>query len=99
MHRRSRGSSNRNKREIESVSIGIILKYANDKPRSNVTFEQQLGVALMKLCDEEAKMKCKDAIDSEETCNIKHKGIVAPTIENHIVDKNINILTREIDAK
>ena len=81
------------------MSIDIILKHANDKPRSNVTFEQQLGAVLMKSHNKDAKRECKELIDSCQTYNIKHKGIVALIIENRPIDKNINVLIREIDTK
>lgn len=53
----------------------------------------------MKRCDEEAKKKCKALIDAEDTCNIKHVGIETPVLNGKIVDKNINVLVRELDAK
>ena len=53
----------------------------------------------MKSCDEEVKSKHKEIIDSKEICHIKYKGIAAVIIENRLVDKNMNVLIREIDAK
>ena len=87
------------RRELECTSIDIKLKYANNKPRANLPFELQLGVVLMKKCDDEAKKKCKMIIDNNKVCNIKHTGIVAPIVNNQLIDKNINVLIREIDAK
>ena len=87
------------KRENKSISIDITLKYTNDKPRSNVTFEQQLGVALMKILDKEAKRKCKELTNSGKTYSIKYKGIAVLIIENYLIAKNINVLIREIDMK
>ena len=53
----------------------------------------------MKICDEEAKKKCKILIDNNKVCNIKHTGIVAPIVNNQLIDKNISVLIREIDTK
>ena len=53
----------------------------------------------MKRCDEEAKKKCAALIDTEETGNVKHVGIASPVMNEMILDKNINILVRELDAK
>ena len=54
----------------------------------------------MKRCDSKAKRKCVVLIDQEDVCTIKYKGIAAPILENDcIIDKNINVLIREIDAK
>jgi len=88
------------KREIDKTRVTIRLEYANNKPRNNATFEQQSGQFLMKRCDSEAKRKCVALIDQEDVCTIKYKGIAAPILENDcIIDKNINVLIREIDAK
>ena len=53
----------------------------------------------MKRCDEEAKNKCAALIDTEETYNMKHVGIALPVMNKMILDKNINVLVREFDAK
>ena len=86
------------RREINNTKINIKIEYASDKPRVNIPFEQQPGTYLMKECDEKAKKACIDLIDGEEMCEIKNVGIASPVIENEIVDKNINVLIREIDA-
>ena len=52
----------------------------------------------MKKCDKEAKRKCKDLIDNGISDTVKHKGVAVPMIRNKILDKNINMLIREIDA-
>ena len=87
------------KREIEYTSIDIKLEYANNKPKANLPFELQPGTVLMKKCDNEAKKKCKILIDNNEVCNIKHTRIAAQIVNNQLIDKNINVLIREIDAK
>ena len=53
----------------------------------------------MKKYDNEAKKKCKMLIDNNEVCNIKYTGIAALIVNNQLLDKNINVLIREIDAK
>jgi hypothetical protein len=53
----------------------------------------------MKICDEKAKQKCRTLIDGNERCTIKYKGIATPIVEDEIIDKNVNVLVREIDAK
>ena len=85
--------------EIESACVAIKIEYANDRPRPNELFEQQQGSALMKMCDKEAKKKCIALIDGDDICNIKHIGIVHFIVKDRLVDKNINVLIREIDAK
>jgi len=52
----------------------------------------------MKKYDEEAKRKCKDLIDNGISNTVKHKGVAVPMIHKMILDKNINVLIREIDA-
>ena len=85
-------------RAIDNTKIDIKIEYANDKPRLNVPFEQQPRNCLMKECNEKAKKACIDLFDGEELCEIEHVRIALPIIENEIVDKNINVLIREIDA-
>ena len=53
----------------------------------------------MKRCDEEVKRQCKELINGEEYCDISHAGIAMPIVNDKIVDKNINVMIREIDAK
>jgi len=52
----------------------------------------------MKKLDKEVKRKCKDLIDNGVSDTVKHKGVAVPMIRNKILDKNINMLIREIDA-
>ena len=54
---------------------------------------------LMKWCDEEAKKKCVELIDVNYICNVKYVSIVAPIVNQRIVDKNINVLIREVDTR
>lgn len=86
------------RREIKKANIVIKIEYANNKPHVNKTFEQQAGQVLMKKCDEEAKRKCAELFDEERRHSIKHVGIEVPIVKGRIVDKNINVLIREIDA-
>jgi len=86
------------RREIKKANIVIKIEYANNKPHVNKTFEQQAGQVLMKKCDEEAKRKCAELFDEERRHSIKHVGIEVPIVNGRIVDKNINVLIREIDA-
>ena len=85
--------------EIKKAQIDIKIEYANDKPYSNLSFEQQPGQMLMKQCDKKAKNKCATLIDTEEICNVKHVGIASPVMNEMILDKNINVLVRELDTK
>jgi len=45
------------------------------------------------------KKKCTVLIDGDDVCNIKYIGIAHPIVKDRLVDKNINVLIREIDAK
>ena len=45
------------------------------------------------------KKKYTALIDRDNICNIKHIGIAHPIVKDWLVDKNINVLIREIDAK
>ena len=87
------------RRELEYMSIDIKLEYTKNKPRANLPFELQPGEVLMKKCNDEVKKKCKMLIDNNKVCNIKYTGIVALIVNNQLIDKNINVLIREIDAK
>jgi len=53
----------------------------------------------MKRCDEEAKKKCAALIDTGEMGNVKPVSIASPVMNEMILDKNINVLVRELDAK
>ena len=45
------------KEEIMSASFEISVKYSNDKPRPQRTFQQEPGPILMKECDQESKLR------------------------------------------
>ena len=64
-----------------------------------MSFKQQPGSELMKRCDEEAKKKCPALIDTGEMGNVKHVGIASSMMNEMILDKNINVLVRELDTK
>jgi len=87
------------RREIKKSKISIKLMYSSNKFRSNLVFSQQPGPMLMKRCNEEAKRQYKELINGNQCYNITQVGIAAPIIKNKIIDKNINILVREFDAK
>ena len=53
----------------------------------------------MKRCDEEAKKKCAELINTNYIYNMKHVGIAALIVNQKIVDKNINVLIREVDTR
>ena len=53
------------RRELKISNIDITIEYANNKPRTNIGFSQQLGPILMKRCDEEARQQYKQLIDGE----------------------------------
>ena len=53
----------------------------------------------MKKCNKEAKKKCAELIDTNYFYNVKHVGIAVSIVRNRIIDKNINVLIREVDAK
>ena len=87
------------RREIEDASIDIIVEYAKNKPRADKTFLQQPGAVLMSKCDAESKKK-RQLVEQHGPVNrIKHKGIETPCWKNMILDKNVKILIRELDAK
>ena len=86
------------RRETSCSPITIKIQCANNKPRVNTTFEQQSEEWLIKKCDEEAKRKCKELIENESCNTVKCKGVTVPAIKQKILDKNINVLIRELDA-
>ena len=53
----------------------------------------------MKQYDEEVKKKCAELIDENNLYNIKYVGIAALIVNQKIVDKNINVLIREVDTR
>ena len=86
------------RREIKRAAIKIIVRYANNKPCANKTFQKQAGKVLMKKCDKEAKRKGAELIDTERQHAVKYAGAEVPVADNQLRDKNINVLIREIDA-
>ena len=42
---------------------------------------------LMKRCNEDKKKKCREMINREERCNVKHRGVVVPIVNNKLVNK------------
>jgi hypothetical protein len=86
------------RREIEDAKISIEIKYSNDKPKAHINFEQQPGAELMKRCDENSKIKCSDILQEPVPSTIQHLGILTPIQNDKILDKNINVLIREVDA-
>ena len=53
----------------------------------------------MKQCNEEAKQQCEQLVDGDQCQTIDYAEVAAPAINNSVLDKNINVLIREVDAK
>jgi len=87
------------KEEIAKASIEITVEYSNNKPKPGKTFAQQPGPVLMKRCDEASKEKRMALEHNECQRQIKYFGIETPCKDGVILDKNINGLLRDIDAK
>jgi len=87
------------KRQIKKSKVMIKIEYSNDKPYPNENFAQKPGPILMRRCDEEAKRKCLELTEHRYESSVEHVGIVTPKIGNKFIDKNINVLIREIDTK
>ena len=77
----------------------IKIEYSNDKPHPNENFAQKPGPILMWRCDKEAKRKCSEITEYGYESSMEHVGIATPKIRNKLIDKNINVLIREIDVK
>ena len=78
--------------EINNASIDISVEYANNKPKPDKTFQQQLGNILMKKCDEASKAKRQILDQSNIIRNITQYSIATLCRKNVILDKNINTL-------
>jgi len=87
------------KEEINKATISILIEYANNKPRPGKTFSQQPGAVLIKKCDEISKQKRLLLQNNIVTRPILHCGVETPYKEDAMMDKNINVLMREIDGQ
>ena len=81
------------------INIDILLEYSNNKPWPDRNFAQQPGAILMKRCDEASKQKRILLQNNEVTQPIAHCGVETPYKNNVMLDKNINVLLREIDGQ
>ena len=77
----------------------IKIEYSNDKLHPNENFAQKLEPILMRRCNEEAKRRCSKMTEYRYESSMEHVGIATPKIGNKLIDKNINMLIREINVK
>ena len=47
----------------------------------------------------EKEKKCADASENAHESNITYAGIATPKLEKELLDKNMSVLIRELDAK
>ena len=84
--------------EIDKSPITITLKYSNDKPRSNRTFRQDLGPVLVQECDRKSREHCEN-LNEHSGEYIPYIAPTTPMLNEMIIDKSVQTMIREIDAK
>ena len=86
-------------KKIKKSKIDITVNYSNAKLRVDKSFLQQPRQILMKRCGTESKTK-RRLIEQNRIRNpIKHHRIKSSYRKRVLMDKNINVLIREIDTR
>ena len=87
------------RRVISRAQIDISIEYASDRQRDNRLFEYQPGEVLMRICDARSKEKCIALESNGGENTLMQMGILIPVTCGRIINKNVNVLIREYDAK
>ena len=85
-------------REKSKATIEIYVEHSTNKPGTGKTFQQELGLVLVKECDEKSK-ELRHKLSEEHEEKTPCIGSTTPIHNGVMKDKAVNILIREVDAQ
>ena len=86
------------KNKLTKSKITITLEHSNDKPRLHRIFQQEPGPVLVKECDRNLR-QLRLTLVEDDIKDIPHIAPTTPIHQGEIKDKEVAVLTREIDVR